>query len=130
MPSAYVLAPLRRGKPIHTILGRSRCASFVHVDDCARALAHLMRHGTGGEPYFIVDDEPLAWVEFYGRAAAAMGVDYRLRRIPVPLLRAAVGPVIAESLLSESVLSNQKLRASGFSLAYPTTSSGIRAVVA
>lgn len=126
----YVLAPLRRGKAIHTIAGRSRHASFIHVDDCARALAHLLVHGAGGERYFVVDDEPHAWVDFYGRAAAALGVPYRLRRIPVPLLRAAVGPVITDSLLSESVLSNRKLRASGFALAYPTIASGIPAVVA
>jgi nucleoside-diphosphate-sugar epimerase len=125
----YVLEPVERGRVIHTIAGPSHFASFVHVDDCARALVHLLDRGVIGERYFVVDDAPSTWVDFYGQAPRAMGVPYRLRKIPVSLMRIGVGEIITESLLGDAVLSNAKLRATGFTLEYPTCAAGIASIV-
>ena len=48
----YILEPLKAGKPVYGLRGRSRFTSPVHVDDCARALVHLIKKGDGREPLF------------------------------------------------------------------------------
>ena len=125
----YVLAPLARKKKINTIGERSRFGSPVHVDDCARALVHLLEHGDVGARYFVVDDRPTPWSSFYETAARAMSTEPRLRKIPVWLLRLLVGPVVTDSVLSDAVLSNARLKSTGFSLRFPTIDVGIPDVV-
>ena len=126
----YILAPLSRGQRINTIAGRSRFGSPIHVHDCARAIAHLFDHGKVGERYFVVDDRPIQWSSFYERAAATMNAVVRLRRIPVFLLRLLVGPVVTDSILSDAVLSNAKLKSLGFAHRFPTIDEGIPDVIA
>lgn len=126
----YVLAPLARRKRINTISGRSRFGSPIHVVDCARALAHLLERGEIGTRYFVVDDRPTPWSSFYETAARAMKREPKLRKIPVWLLRWLVGPVVTDSVLSDAVLSNARLKATGFSLRFPTIEEGVPEVVA
>jgi nucleoside-diphosphate-sugar epimerase len=126
----YVLAPLARKRKINTLSGRSRFGSPVHVVDCARAIAHLLEHGAIGRRYFVVDDRPTPWSAFYETAARAMRTEPRVRKIPVWLLRWLVGPVVTDSVLSDAVLSNARLKATGFSLRFPTIDEGIPDVVA
>jgi nucleoside-diphosphate-sugar epimerase len=126
----YVLAPLARRQKINTISGRSRFGSPVHVLDCARAIAHLLEHGEIGKRYFVVDDRPTPWSTFYETAARAMNREPRVRKIPVWLLRWLVGPVVTDSVLSDAVLSNARLKATGFSLRFPTVDEGVPEVVA
>jgi nucleoside-diphosphate-sugar epimerase len=125
----YVARPIRKGRPIHAIWGRSRWASPVHVDDCARALVHLLERGEPGRRYFVVDDEPLEWHAIYERAAEAMNKPLRVRKVPAFVVRMLVGPVVTESALCDARLSNARLRDTGFVLSYPTTREGIPAVV-
>lgn len=122
----YVIAPLARGQRINTIAGRSRFGSPIHVDDCARALVHLLEYGEIGQRYFLVDDRPVQWSELYETAARAFGKEPRLRKIPVFLLRLLVGPVVTDSILSDAVLSNARLKSLGFSLQFPTIEEGAR----
>lgn len=126
----YVLAPLARDERINTISGRSRLGSPIHVDDCARAIAHLLEHGEIGERYFVVDDRPTPWASFYETAARAMEKDARVRKLPAWLLRLLVGPVVTDSILSDAVLSNRRLKETGFTLDFPTIDEGIADVVA
>lgn len=126
----YVLAPLARDKKISTLSGRSRFGSPIHVDDCARALAHLLEHGDVGGRVFVVDDRPIPWSSFYETAARAMQKEPRLRKIPVWLLRLLVGPVVTDSVTSDAVLSNARLKKSGFTLRFPTIDEGVPDVVA
>lgn len=125
----YVLSPLRKGKRISTLLGRSRHASPVHVSDCARAIAHLLTRGKVGMRYFVVDDEPVAWSRVYELAAQAMGKELHLRYVPPIALRLLVGKLVTESVLTDAVLSNDRLKATGFTFEYPTIETGIPAVV-
>ncbi|WP_394821282.1 NAD-dependent epimerase/dehydratase family protein [Pendulispora albinea] len=121
----YVTAPLEQGKPIHMVSGPPRYASVVHVDDCARALLHLLARGEVGQRYFVVDDEPLPWLAFYGRAAEAFERRLQVCRVPAALMRVLIGDVLTESLLVNAALSNGRLRATGFVPRYPSSREGL-----
>jgi nucleoside-diphosphate-sugar epimerase len=126
----YVLTPLANGKPVTAVSGGSRITSCVHVDDCARALVHLLTAGEAGRRYFVVDDEPVE-SERLGRAAAtALGVKFRSRTVPAWLCRLLLGHVVTESLQYENRLANGRLRATGFVPQFPTYETGVPDVVA
>jgi uncharacterized protein len=121
----YVYRPLRSGRRLNVLGGRSRVASPIHVDDCARALVHLLEHGYTGQRYFVVDDEPLEWSRFHARAARAMNTELRVRRVPPIVLRVLLGNVVVDSLLTDANLSNARLKTTGFTLRFPTSEDGL-----
>jgi nucleoside-diphosphate-sugar epimerase len=125
----YLLEPLKAGKPVYGLRGRSRFTSPVHVDDCAGALVHLIKNGTVGSRYFIVDDAPVTGERLVELAAAALGVTPRARRLPYALLRLILGQVVTESMAYENRLSNNRLRSTGFLFTFPTCELGIPHVV-
>ena len=125
----YILEPLNNGKPIYGLRGRSRFTSPVHVDDCARALVHLIKHGEIGHRYFIVDDAPVPGERLVELAAEALGVTAHGRRLPFTLLRLFLGQVVSESMAYENRLSNKRLRSTGFEFTFPTCGQGIPQVV-
>ena len=94
----YVLEPLQTGKPVYGLGGRSRYTSVVHVEDCARALLHLIDRGRTGSRYFIVDDSPVPSEQLAELAADILGVIGHDRKLPFFLLKLLVGQVVAESL--------------------------------
>ena len=120
----YLIAPVLRGQRINAISGRSRFGSPIHVEDCARAIVHLLAYGVVGERYFLVDDRPVEWLFLYESAARAMGREPKMRKVPPVLLRLLVGSVVTDSVLSDAVLSNAKLKALGFELRFPTIAEG------
>ncbi|MBI2571611.1 MAG: NAD-dependent epimerase/dehydratase family protein [Candidatus Schekmanbacteria bacterium] len=126
----YVLAPLRRQRPLFVLRGRSRMCSPVHVCDCARALSFLMEKGEVGERYFLVDDRPVPTAEIYRLAAECLGMPLHLRRLPVPIALAVIGRLSVSAMRSDAVLSNLRLRQLGFVPAFPSVYSGIPAVIA
>lgn len=126
----YVLEPLHARKPVIGLSGRSRLVSPVHVDDCARAILHLLLVGEIGQRYFVVDDEPATTERIARLAAKSLGAPSRGRRVPKLVLRLLAGRVIAESLATESCLSNARLRATGFQPAFSTCEEGVPDVVA
>ncbi len=126
----YVLTPLARGKPVTGVAGGSRITSCVHVDDCARALVHLLTAGEPGRRYFVVDDAPVESERLGRTAAAALGVPFRSRTVPAWLCRLLLGTVVTESLMYENRLSNARLRATGFTPQFPTYEQGVPDVVA
>ena len=121
----YVLEPLRAGKPVYGLRGRTRYTSPVHVEDCGRALLHLADHGEIGSRYFIVDDAPIPGERLAEIAADALGVTGRGRKLPFMLLKLLVGQVIAESLAYENRLSNNRLKATGFLFRFPSCEQGV-----
>ena len=128
----YLLRPLTAGKKL-TNLGTSggpRWTSAVHVEDCARAILHLLDHREPQQRYFIVDDEPLTGTTIAELAAKALGVPHRARTVPAFICRLLVGPVITDSLLYSCRLSNARLRNTGFDLQFPTVREGVPDAVA
>ena len=121
----YVLEPLYAGKPVYGLRGRAKYTSPVHVDDCSRALLHLIDHGEVGSRYFIVDDAPVPSERLAELAADALGVTGRGRKVPFIVLKLLSGQVIAESLAYESRLSNHRLRSTGFMFKYPSCEQGV-----
>jgi len=121
----YVLEPLFAGKPVYGLRGRAKYTSPVHVDDCARALLHLIDHGEVGSRYFIVDDAPVPSERLAELAAEALGVNGRGRKLPFVMLKLLSGQVVAESLAYENRLSNNRLRSTGFSFKYPSCEQGV-----
>ena len=125
----YQIEPLYTGKHVMGLAGRSRIASPVHLEDCARALLFLLEHGEAGERFFIVDDCPVPGNKTVECSARALGVPQRMRRLPEWLCRIALGPIITESLTCDVRLSNSKIRALGFTFDFPTIEEGIPDVV-
>lgn len=126
----YVLRPLRRGAPLLSLTGPARISSPIHVEDCARAVVHLLRHGEAGRRYFVVDDRPVPLGHLSARAAEALGKPPRYIPVPAWALRVLVGKLIVESLASDCALSNARLKATGFALKFPTFAEGVPDVVA
>jgi nucleoside-diphosphate-sugar epimerase len=121
----YVLEPLRAGKPVYGLWGPTRYTSPVHVEDCGRALLHLIDHGEIGTRYFIVDDLPVPSERLAELAADALSVTGRSRKVPFILLELLSGRLIAESLAYENRLSNNRLRSTGFLFKYPSCEQGV-----
>jgi len=121
----YTLDPLVKGKPIIKLVGPVRTISFVHVEDVARALLHLIDHGEIGQRYFITDDQPRKRLEIGEIAAQVLGVQMKVLSLPKFLVQLAVGPIIADSMVTEARLSNARLKSTGFTLDYPTLEQGV-----
>lgn len=126
----YVLTPLHAGKRVTGLSGRGRITSLVHVDDCARALVHLLTAGEAGKRYFIVDDAPAENDRPARAAALALGVPFRSRSVHPLVCRLLLGRIVTESLQYENRLSNARLRATGFVPAFPTYAEGVPDAVA
>lgn len=123
--------PLIRGKRIITISGHSPFVSPIHVQDCASAIAHLLTHGSAGQRYFLVDDNPVQWSTLQTLAAQAIKVKPKYLVLPRWLIPISMGRIMSENLLyMDNVLSNAKLKSTGFEFRYPTVEIGIPEAVA
>src|SRR5207302_9320587 len=112
----YQLEPLARRRRVVRLAGPSRYISPIHVEDCARALLHLLEHGAAGARYFVVDDDPGRASRLIHEAAAALDVPARTLPLPEFLCRWALGPIVTESLTCDCRLDNARLKALGFTL--------------
>ncbi|PTL80666.1 NAD(P)-dependent oxidoreductase [Vitiosangium sp. GDMCC 1.1324] len=126
----YALEPLKAGRRLFGLKETlTLCMSPIHVDDCARALLHLLEHGQVGQRYFVVDDEPVSFSGLIQVAATTLGVAYRKVILPRWLCHLAMGPVVTDSLTAEARLSNARLHSTGFQFLYPTVREGVPALV-
>ncbi len=126
----YNLVPLKAGKRLFGLKETlTHHMSPIHVEDCARALLHLLEHGEVGRRYFVVDDRPATFAELSRVAAEALGVSYRKVLLPRWLCHLLLGPVLTDSLTSEARLSNARLHGTGFQFLYPTIREGVPALV-
>ena len=126
----YFLRPLARGWRILAPRAPVRTVVPVHVEDAAAAVLHLATHGTPGRRYFVVDDRPSPWNELLALAAHALGRPLKLLPLPPFLYGLLVGPIIHESQGYDTVLTNARLRATGFTPRFPTIDQGVPDVVA
>jgi nucleoside-diphosphate-sugar epimerase len=126
----YVLEPLKAGR---RLIGMKQAlapiASPIHVEDCARALLHLLEHSEVGKRYFLVDDEPVALARLAEVAARTLGTPHRRLLLPPWLCALLMGPVVTQSLRAEARLSNARLHGTGFQFRYPTIREGVPALV-
>lgn len=67
-------------------MGGGGMASWVHIDDVAKATADAVERGTGGQIYNIVDDRPQSFDDYAGELAAKLGRPRQLR-IPRALIK-------------------------------------------
>ncbi len=124
---AEILASLKAGRTQLTLARRDPTLATVHVEDCARAILHLMEHGTIGERYIICDDRPPKYSEILAQSAKALNVPLKTRAVPLWLGRIIAGPVVTD--VYDAHLSNARLRSTGFRFQFPTIEQGIPDVV-
>ena len=123
-----VIEPVMAGRRV-LLFGRTGpWLSPIHVEDCARALAHLAERGEAGGRYFVVNRDPVRLDEFAGTFARLANRPLRVLRVPAAATRLVVGPVLADHLLADAVFSNIRLRGTGFRFLYPTLDQGLRQV--
>lgn len=97
--------------------GMGRYTNRIHVDDCAGALRHLIDLPAPSATYVAVDDAPSLLPEV---------VDFICHHQDWPTPPATV---IAPATFTGKRCRNQRLRASGFTLQYPTFREGYAAVL-
>ena len=130
----YTLAPLRAGKPVGELAGRSRVTSPVAVTDVGRAVAFLAARPAAafaetGRLLFVVDDEPITFHEINEIAARSLGLAARYRSVPAPLMRLFAGRIGYEYLATDASYSNARLASLGFDFTHPTAREGIPALL-
>lgn len=105
--------------------------SYIHVTDAARALIHLLRKGTPGEVYNIVDDEPVSIGLFLNSAASFFKAPHPLY-VPLWLTRLALGSstfsLVKPAFSVSQLVSNAKLKKYEFTFEYPSYESGLKRV--
>jgi nucleoside-diphosphate-sugar epimerase len=119
------MRPIAAGKAVTTLRGHDPLFSPIHVDDCARAIVHLVEHGTAGERYFLVDDQPLRSSAFVDCVARALDRPLRKRAVPTWLCSLILGPVLTDYATAHTNFSNARLKSTGFELRYPTAQAGV-----
>ncbi|HKF66254.1 MAG TPA: hypothetical protein VKB36_06990, partial [Vicinamibacterales bacterium] len=103
--------------------------SPIHVHDCARALVHLAERGEVGGRYFLVNTDPVRMDELAETFARLATRRLRVWRLPSVASRFVFGPLLADSLKTDAVFSNARLRGIGFRFTYPTLEHGLEQVV-
>jgi nucleoside-diphosphate-sugar epimerase len=124
-----VIEPVMAGRRVLQFGNTGRLVSPIHVQDCARALVHLAEHGEPGRRYFLVNSDPIRMHEFAGTFARLANRPLRVRRVPAPVARLVVGPLLADDIRTDAVFSNIRLRGIGFRFRYPTLEQGLRQVL-
>ncbi len=87
----------------------------IHVQDLARAIINLIEQGIAGETYNLVDDEPVTQLDFFRWLSGNLGK---------PMPPSAPGDPLRKRGLTNKRVSNAKLRATDFTLLYPTFREG------
>lgn len=123
-----IAAPIMAGRRIALLRPADHWVTPIHVHDCARALVHLAERGEIGGRYFIANSEPARLDEL--AATFARVANRPLRTWPLPALtrfltdrrQAPCGPL-------DTVLSNLRLRRTGFEFHYPTVEQGCHQIL-
>ena len=123
-----IAAPIMAGRRIALLRQADHWVTPIHVHDCARALVHLAERGEVGRRYFVANSEPARLVEL--AAIFARVANRPLRTWPLPAVthlltdrrREPCGPL-------NTVLSNLRLRRTGFDFHYPTVEQGCQQIL-
>jgi nucleoside-diphosphate-sugar epimerase len=125
----FIVKPITKNRAFTLLREPRRRATMMHVRDCAKALLHLLRAGEVGQRYFVVDNEPCYSNSIYECTAKLSGVTPKIREVPVWLCHLLMGGLLTEAMQSDANLSNQKLRATGFTPEFPTLALGVAEVL-
>jgi len=87
--------------------GGGGITSLIYVEDAATATLAALERGRSGEAYNVVDDEPVAWGEFFGAVAKAFGAPPP-REVPRWVFRFL--PYARAMMLGDHRLSNAKAK--------------------
>ena len=124
-----VVEPVLAGRRVLQLGTTGPWVSYIHVHDCVRALVHLAEHGEEGSRYFLANDHPIRRHEFEESFARLAGRRLRVWRLPKAAARVVVGPVLADYVRADAVLSNVRLRGTGFRFRYPALEEGLQQVL-
>lgn len=128
LPQLY-LEPIYRGKVVNRLKGYNPLNSPIHVEDCGRAIVHLLAEGKSGESYLLIDDEPVPSDVLQMAIAESMNKELKYREVPKWLCSLLIGPVLTDYATAHTNFSNGKLKETGFEFLYPTYKDGIPDVV-
>lgn len=106
---------VRYDRPLYT--------NRIHRDDCAGAIAHLLKLPNPQPLYIGTDEEPADWSDVMTWLAKRLGVE-------VPPVVAFEGSASARQQRSHKRCTSRRLRESGFSLKYKTFREGYEAIIA
>lgn len=103
---------------------------YVHVDDCARALVHLLtvdraKLDATGRRIIIAGGDPTPMDRFVAAVGNAVGRSPDIQRMPVPELYEKLPALMAQYLTANMPHSGARLRSLGFEARYPTVEEGV-----
>ena len=124
-----VIEPIVSGRRVVHFGNGGPWVSPIHVRDCARALVHLAEHGAVGGRYFVVNSDPVRMNEFAATFARLAKRPLRVWCMPAAAARVAGRAPFVGDGLRDAVLSNSRLRGSGFRFLYPTLEQGLQQIV-
>jgi len=129
---AMYLRALERDEPI-LLCDPTPVWPYVHIDDCARAIEHLMTVDAQtldaiGRDVIVVDDEPVPMDTFVSLLGAAVGREPKLSRLGREALRKRLDAGQFAYFSANMPHQNQRLRRLGFSCRYPHIREGIAAL--
>jgi NAD dependent epimerase/dehydratase family enzyme len=90
---------------------------------------YLAGHGQPGSRYFLVNSDAVRLHEIAAMFARLANRPLRVWRVPTFATRFVADPVLADSLHSDAVFSNIRLRGVGFRFEYPTLEQGLQQVL-
>jgi nucleoside-diphosphate-sugar epimerase len=123
-----IVEPVMAGRRVWLLGQASRCVSPIHVRDCARALVHLADRGERGRRYFIANSESARIDDLAHIFARVANRRLRLWRLPAAA-RVLAGRRRSVCAGADTVLSNVRLRGTGFQFEYPTVEEGCRQIL-
>jgi hypothetical protein len=123
-----VMEPILGGRRVLQFGTTGPLVSPIHVDDCVRALMHLVEHGERGNRYFLVNSEPTRFNTFATTFARIADRPLRVWRLPALAARLVSRGHLAGYLQSDAVFSNIRLRGTGFRFEHPTLEQGLQQV--
>ncbi len=106
----------------------SQQMSWVHIEDAARALEHMLAEESLAGPVNVTSPEPVRNDVFTRELAGRLDHEPRLK-LPAGLLKLASGGMAEEMLLASSRVLPERLKESGFRFSYPELSSALRDLV-
>jgi len=92
--------------------------SWVHVDDICGAILHLVKAHPASGTYNLVANEPVSNKGFMKTLAKSLGSSTWLPGAPAFAMRLVLGEM-SQLVLGGSRVSNEKMRASGYSFKFP-----------
>jgi nucleoside-diphosphate-sugar epimerase len=122
-PATASMVDLLKGRKVPVV--KAGIASFIHLADAASATVAALEHGTGGQAYNVVDDEPASFGDVVLEAAKDFGTP---KPMTVPAWLLKVMPYAHTFMTGRYLFSNAKAKTElGWKPQYPGYREGLRA---